>query len=131
MKKECIALLSMAVISFGIFSCTKESTEPVQISGKWVESKERADTLVFGYDNLLELKRGKQLSNLALFSSLSGSGLYKYSFKQDSIRLNYLVSSSSVLKSYSFKMDESKLYIGDFYQKNPGKNVKLIFERVR
>ena len=123
--------LIIIVVLFAIGACRKNVISPVQISGVWIESKNSADTLVFGYDNLLELKRGKMATLRSAFSAPGhGSGLYSYRFTQDSIALNYLLLSTHVSKSFPFKMEGNKLYIGDFY-KNPGSGSLLTFDRMR
>lgn len=129
MKLFTRSMFSMLPVLLFFWSCRKDITEPVQISGTWIEASARQDTLVFGYDNLLELKRGKQLMTTFLLPK-ANSGLYKYTLKADSIGLDYLLSNTTVSKHYYFKMEENKLSIGDFYQKYPGQSRLLAFERM-
>jgi hypothetical protein len=113
-----------------ISSCKKQKEAPAQTSGAWIESVDKADTIVFLPEKMFELKRGKEISNGFLLPKIY-SGLYTYSIRQDSIRLNYSLSSNSRSTYYTFKIEGNNLRIGDFYQKNAGQNQVLIFERMK
>jgi len=122
-----IGILILACL-MSLLACKK--SERTQISGNWVESGSRADTLVFMDDNMFSLKRGTELIDSHSIPK-RGSGSYKYHLKPDSIGLKYLLSSNSNSRIYKFVMDGGKIQIGDFYHEAAGKQVVLVFERLR
>lgn len=122
--------LLILVASFILISCKKKPEAPGIISGTWIETKNRADTLVFMRKNILDLRRGKATYN-GYLQPKAWSGLYLYQLKPDSIGLKWMLSSNSNQPTYPFLMQSNQIHIGDFYQKDPGQNTLLIFERLK
>ena len=128
MKNSCLLTIVLSVgCSMFIFSCKKSDTPVSLETTKWIESKERTDTLVFVEKEIFTLNRPKELRNGYMIPKY-GSGLYFFKELKDSIELYNSVSSSRVTKNYPFKIESNKLYIGDFYL-NSGK--LLVFERLK
>jgi hypothetical protein len=124
------ALLMLAG-SLVLISCKKnKQATPGNISGTWIETRDRADTLVFMDENMLDLRRGKSVYNGHLLPR-AWSGLYIYKIKPDSIGLNWMLSSNANSKRYKFLMQSNQIQIGDFYQKDLPESTVLIFERLK
>ena len=131
-KTQLLLIAFMACIAF---SCKKQKTAPVpapETTTSWVESSSRKDTIVFLSSELrmFELNRGKEMRNGYLLPKTWG-GLYTYKFKKDSIEVHYTLSSLYVGKFYSYKIQNDKLYIGDFFQKEPTPGQVLTFEKLK
>ncbi len=109
------------------FSCKKSSENPDLKASIWLETKDRKDTIVFAND-FLTLYRPRELQNGRLLPKI-GAGPYMFKALKDSIGLMHSLSSLYKFNNYSFKMEQKKLYIGDFYQK--GSAQVLVFERLR
>ena len=124
------ATLLILAASFILISCKKKPEVQGNISGTWIETKNRADTLVFMREKMLDLRRGKAVYN-GYLQPKAWSGHYLYQLKPDSIKLSYMLSSNSNQPTYSFVMQSNQIHIGDFYQKDPGQNTLLIFERLK
>jgi hypothetical protein len=122
--------LLIVAAPFFLISCKKKSEAPGNLSGTWIETKNRADTLVFMHEKMLDLRRGKAVYNGNLLPK-AWSGLYTYHLKQDSIGLRYTLSSNSNQPTYQFFIESNQIHIGDFYQKDPSQNTLLIFERLK
>ncbi|HUH32814.1 MAG TPA: hypothetical protein VLZ28_02615 [Daejeonella sp.] len=123
--------LLIALGSFMLLSCKKDKpATPLHILGTWIETKDRADTLVFMDESMLNLRRGKELYN-GLLLPRAWSGFYTYQIKPDSIGLHWMLSSNSNAKRYKFTMQSNQIHIGDFYQKDPSQSSVLIFERLK
>lgn len=132
-KTQVLLLTSLIAL---VFSCKKQNPSPAPIPPKanvsWIESSNRKDTLVFvgGDTKLLSLNRGTEMRNGFLLPRIWG-GLYTYSFKKDSIGLNYLLSSLYATQYYTYKIENDKLYIGDFFQKSTIPGQTLTFEKLK
>lgn len=124
MKRFFILVLSLTMLA----ACKKEKDNSLT-GNKWVESKDRADTIEFKND-WLYLNRGKEMINGYLRLKIY-AGPYFYQEKKDSIELRHLSSSYSGYKSYAYKIESNKLYISDFYQKTGGQNQTLVFEKLK
>ena len=129
MKKIFIGAIFFFVVSLVLLESCKKETDSSLKGNKWVESKDRADTIEFKGD-LLYLNRGKEMINGSLRLKIY-AGPYLYQEKKDSIALNPMVSSSSIFKIYAYKISDDKLYIGDFYQKTSVQNQTLVFQKLR
>lgn len=112
---------------FLFISCKDENASPNPI--KWVEHKDRADTIEFK-DGFLMLSRGKELRNGHLLPKIH-SGPYTYKEQKDSIKLISALSSSTNFKMYTYKNSGDKLFIGDFYQKTANANETLVFVKLK
>lgn len=118
------------VCILGVFlfaSCEKENSSLDSL--KWVEQKDRADTIEFK-DGFLMLSRGKEMKDGQLLPKIY-SGPYSYKEQKDSIRLISSLSSSTNFKMYAYKNSGDKLFIGDFYQKTGNANETLVFVKLK
>ena len=119
----------LLALSLTLFVACKKATDSSLKTDKWIESKDRADTIEFKND-FFYLNRGKEMINGSLRLKIY-AGPYLYQEKKDSIGLRALVSSYSGYRSYTYKIESDKLYIGDFYQKTSGQNQILVFEKLK
>ncbi len=116
MKK--IAL--MVFISTIFFSCQKDefpfpdpSTLPKGLTGSWVETNTRTDTIVFNSNNesgYFYLSRGFAITNGYWLPKI-GSTVYSYIISGDSISLIDGLSNSMEGGTYYFKFNEPNLTI--------------------
>ena len=126
MLRTCVILFLSSLM---LLACKKgNNTSPV--SGKWIESKDRADTLIFDSESFLSILRGKELSSGHLLPK-AWSGMYFYSIKSDSITVHYSLSSNSRQYTYVYSLQGNELTIGDFYKKNQTQGSVLKFTRLR
>ncbi len=125
--KICVILLLSFII---LVSCKKDKKPSVLISGKWVESKSRADTISFTAEGSFLLLRGKELS-FGQLRPRAWSGPYCYNVKSDTISLYWLFSSDSRQNKYGFDLKRDVMTIGDFYQMYQPKGAVLTFTRLR
>ena len=124
--KKLTYLIAILVI-FVFASCEKEDKSLDSV--KWVEQKDRADTIQFK-DGFLMLSRGKELKDGHLIPKIY-SGPYSYKEQKGSIKLISALSSSTNFKMYSYKNSGDKLFIGDFYQKTPNATETLVFVKLK
>lgn len=113
MKKTVIVL----IISLFCASCKKNNTDLATMDGVWIESSHKKDTLYFDSSNsMFALGRGKEMYAGRMLPKIN-SGPYIYEIKNDSISLQYSLSSFYQPKLYYFNVDPNKgnLTIGNFY----------------
>lgn len=126
-----ILIAVIALISFG---CEETEFNIDSLNGSWIESSSRADTLVFDsneFEGWLYLNRVKELRNGYMLPKI-GSGSYDYEISNDSIVLQYHLSSCMCPKSYTFEIlsGEDKLKIGNFYDDDIPLGEMLTFEKL-
>jgi len=132
------------IMSTGILllSCQKDnnsfpdpSTLAKGLSGSWVETSTKSDTIIFNSDNetgMLILQRGYEIRN-GYRLPIIGSDGYSYKLLSDSIRLMGGLSSVYFDKTFFFKYDEANLTItiGKFSQYiNTNKSI-LTFRKIK
>ncbi|RZK43202.1 MAG: hypothetical protein EOO90_04365 [Pedobacter sp.] len=128
--KRTIAASFFLLICLSVISCKKKEDNLASLDNtKWIESKERKDTISFT-NGMLKLDRGKQMTNGYLLPKF-GAGIYTYTWLGDSLNLHYSLSSFSGTKSYLFKVDGNSLQLGNFYQENLGVASTLSYKRLR
>ena len=110
-----------------ICSCKKNPQVSALEASTWLESKDRADTIIFRGEGSLILNRPRILQGGYLLPKL-GAGPYMFQESKDSIGLMYSASSLYKFHKYPFKIDNNTLYIGDFYN-NSGK--LLVFKKIK
>jgi hypothetical protein len=106
-----INLLFLLLLLFFTF-CQKENVSP-GLNGVWVEKSLSKDTIIFDSpdfdfgENWFELRRDIKLS----------TGPYEYTIKEDSISIQWMLSSCYCWRSYYFKLDPGgkEFVIGKFY----------------
>jgi len=114
-----------------IASCSDDSgiTQTVK-NGKWVEIETKSDTLSFSTLDDLEimtLDRGNELQDGVLKPKYR-SGTYEYGLLEGKISLRWVLSSNSNFEEYSFRIENERLYIGNFYGSSSGEI--LTFEKL-
>jgi hypothetical protein len=127
MKKVCIGAVLLLAVGLVLFeSCKKETN--ISLKGNvWIESKNRADTLVFQDDNTLLLQRPRVQTGSYILPKI-GAGPYTYKELKDSIQLHYSLSSLYAPKNYAYRIEGKKLFIDDFYEKT---STTIVFEKLR
>src|SRR4030042_2136982 len=113
-----IALL-IFILSPSIISCEENGDTNMELSGIWIESAQRFDTIDFESwptDSVFLLKRGFEIQNGYLLPK-ANSGIYKFKLEPDAIRLVNMFSSCECYSQYYFKMylSNSVFKIGNFY----------------
>jgi hypothetical protein len=125
MKKYVIILLFILV-----YSCEKNESIETELNGKWVRVDRVSDTIIFGDeepDNMFNLKRGYDIID-GNKTPITPFGLYEYKIYQDSIWVQWSLSSYLSQKKYFFKLNNSTIEIEDFIDKT---NTNIIFEKVK
>jgi hypothetical protein len=112
----------------------KESYKESPIAGTWVENTGNSDTLEFlpEYDGqypIFQLKRGKNDDNLPK----SNSGPYSYKLSENTISMQWFLSSNSAYHSYYFEISPDKeiLKIGNFYNNPYEDKDTLVFRKIK
>jgi len=110
--------------------CKEDDIATPFISGTWIESVDKTDTLVFSNnERFFTLNRGKEVRNGQLLPKY-GSGIYLYVLEEDTISVRNTVSSFSGYYKTSIEIEQNRLVIGDFYQKDTLTQQALIFEKL-
>jgi hypothetical protein len=139
-KKYTCYLMSAFFVGFALFSCQKDefpdpSTLPKGLTGSWVETSTKSDTIIFNSDKdtgMLILQRGYEIRN-GYRLPVIGSDIYSYKMLTDSIRLMGGLSSVFFDETYYFKYDEPNLTIniGKFSQYIDTKKSLLTFRKIK
>ncbi|MEK6480035.1 hypothetical protein WJR50_21005 [Catalinimonas sp. 4WD22] len=112
-------------------SCQEDENDVIMLDGSWVESVDKADTLVFRRgESFFLLNRGKEERNGHLLPKY-GAGMYEYSIDDDTISVRNLVSSFLGFYNTFINIEQDRLIIGDFYQKDTTSQQSLIFEKIQ
>jgi hypothetical protein len=131
-----LILLSVTILQ----SCQKDefpdpNTLPQGLSGYWVETNTKSDTLVFNSNDnsgLCSLYRGYEIRN-GYKLPVIGSTIYKYEIKPDSIHMVDGLSSAWEKGVYYFNFDEPSLTItiGKFSNYINSKKSTLTFRKIK
>jgi hypothetical protein len=121
-------------------SCQKDnfpdpSTLPKGLTGSWVETNTKSDTIIFNSDNfkgLLWLQRGYEIRNGYRLPIIGSTG-YSYEIFSDSIHMIDGESSAYISGTYFFKFDETNLIIniGKFSKYIATKKSTLTFRKIK
>jgi hypothetical protein len=141
-KFEKCRLYLIVALSFGIalVSCQKDefpdrNTLPKGLTGSWVETTTKSDTIVFKSDResgYFYLSRGFAMTNGYWLPKI-GSAPYSYKLSGDSISVGNGFSSTMEGGTYYFKYDEAILTIniGKFSQYIDTKKTILTFRKIK
>jgi hypothetical protein len=110
-------------------------TLPKGLSGSWVETNTKADTISFNSDNqsgYFSLSRGFAMTNGYWLPKI-GSTIYSYTISGDSISVIDGLSSAMEGGTYYFKFDEPSLMIniGKFSKYISTKKSTLTFRKIK
>jgi len=148
MKTNALEICSLYLIvafltGFTLFSCQKDkftefpdpSTLPKGLTGSWVETNTRTDTIVFNSNNesgYFYLSRGFAVTNGYWLPKI-GSAPYSYKITGDSISVIDGLSNSMEGGTYYFKFDEPNLTIniGKFSKYISTKKSILTFRKIK
>ncbi len=119
-------------MTIAILSCEK-----VQISelyGTWVEFTNRQDTIEFdrwGSEEAIFLRRGFEFKN-EYWLPKYGSGIYRYKFRPDTIKINNPLWNCICYRAYYFEFDATRnwLIIGNFYDTAFAASKHITFYRI-
>jgi hypothetical protein len=121
-------------------SCEKDgfpdpSTLPKGLTGSWVETNTKSDTIVFNSNDnsgIFYLSRGFSITNGYNLPTI-GSTWYMYNISGESISLTDVLSSSMSGGTYPFKFDEQNLTISieKFSQYINTKKSTLTFRKIK
>ena len=101
------------------------------LSGVWIESVDRLDTLIFNEElSFLEVRRAKEMRNGHLLSQL-GAGLYQYQIEGNVLSIRNTASSSSESRDVFINVESDRLVIDDFYRRDSGTSRRLTFEKFK
>lgn len=138
-KKASFYITVTFLIGFILSSCQKEefpdpSTLPKGLTGSWVETSTRTDTIRFNSDNqsrYFYLSRGFAMTNGYWLPNI-GSAPYSYNITGGSISVLNGLSSSMEGGTYYFKFDEPNLTIniGQFCKYIATKKSILTFRKI-
>lgn len=114
--------------------CQKEVMQKSPLSGTWVEISMKTDTIEFlpEYEStnpILWLKRGKNNHNLPK----EYSGPYTYELHENTISLNWFLSSNSGYHAYYFELaqDRKEFKIVNFFDKPYENKDTLVFQLIK
>ena len=130
MKLPFIKHLLFVLISVLVLSSCEKSDTTFKPTGSW-KLVGGTDLIIFNSDtDFFDLDRGKESRNGYTLPK-AASGFYSYSLSADSIKLQWLLSSSSLQHQYHFKVSKETFTIGNFYQEYNGLGETLTFEKVK
>lgn len=114
-------------------ACEEKHNDRIALKGIWIETGSKTDTLIFNEqvdEGQFTLTREREIRNGYVLSK-SGSGIYDYSIKGDSIILIFGLSSSREAKTYFFKIDKTneRIEIGNFYEDSLDSYISLYFQK--
>ncbi|CCH52743.1 hypothetical protein BN8_01765 [Fibrisoma limi BUZ 3] len=101
---------------------SSEEVNPDDLSGTWVESSARKDTIIFltmldtGTTRWLEVKRGKTTNLGGHIVPKLGSGIYNYYVSGRQIHVRNTLSSNSAYKAYPISRRDGKIRLGNFFE---------------
>lgn len=118
--KTILRLVLISTILLQI-SCDREYEDLNSLlNGVWIHAETKTDTMDFTpkflvSEKTFELKRGKEVQEGEELPKI-GSGSYVYEIRRDAIYIRYLLSSSTELKPWYFKIypDRKSFDIGNF-----------------
>lgn len=131
MKNACLVLCLVAVAS-----CSKKNENTEVLSGVWVESSLRHDTIRFDAENWSDNERIFDFRSKPFVESVGSSdtvrlsNMYRFKLTTDSVSMIYLYSSSMLYHNFAFTMKTpTQFTIGRFYNRK-SLPVQLEFVRI-
>ena len=128
--KKNLRLILLLFLALGIGCEKSENNMPIE--GIWVEISAKSDTIKFiqfGSYPAFELRRGLEMRN-GYWLPKYGAGIYNYELKDDSIALNYTLSSLGGFLSYYFQKPYNDSFeIGNFYNQTISPNELITFSK--
>jgi hypothetical protein len=128
-----VVFISMLFVLSGY--CQKIEVRKSPITGTWIETSNKTDTLVFlpeydGQDPIFQLRRGSAPNDRTHLPKIH-SGPYWYRLGKNRIAVQSFLSSTIGYKSYYFWLsdDQHKLKIGNFFKDGTLKSDTLTFIR--
>lgn len=138
--RKLLPLMLTLLIGFILGSCQKDnfpdpSTLPQGLTGYWVETNTKSDTLIFNSNNdtgICMLQRGFEIRNRYRLPVIGSTG-YHYEIFSDSIHMINGLSSSWERGIYYFHFDEPNLTIniGKFSKYIDTKKSTLTFRKIK
>jgi hypothetical protein len=116
-------------------SCSEplDPSASLALEGKWVDQVTTTDTLEFlKFDDgstLMNLSRGREISNGQNLPKI-GSGPYTYTLGENSISLQYSLSSNWNPTKYYFQQNALELKIGRFFDSKNSVSI-LTFRKIK
>lgn len=119
-----VSTFVLLLLSLGFLACKQSDTvSPETITGVWIESSARKDTLIFNplyqgapLPNTLRVNREKELNSSGSLLPKIGSGLYQYELQGDTILVQSLFSSSSKRTGYRIGLQDGRLILENFFE---------------
>jgi hypothetical protein len=120
-----------------MLSCSDQNVNPelsthvVSLEGKWIEKKNRQDTIIFDsklYGSDRKMFSFRSANEISGYSQLH-STMYEFKIEGDKISLYNIISSCYCFKEYSFSLSGDKIEIGNFYHDNSAGEIET-FERL-
>jgi hypothetical protein len=127
--KVSLSLILLIVSTAAFWGCQKD--EPLNeslLTGPWVDVATGKDTLIFNRIDAKWLEvRVERVNGLPKYNS----GIFEYEIRGESIHIRSMLSSSTTMPGYYFKVNtgERKLQIGNFYKPETGANL-LYFRKL-
>ncbi len=125
----------VSVLLLAMLGCGDPSEEPrlADLEGIWVDSLTATDTLEFlVFDDggsLMLLNRGKEIRDGYNLPKI-GSGSYSFELQNNSIKLQYSLSSNWNPTDYYFRYNPLQLKIGRFFESDNSAAI-LTFRKVK
>lgn len=131
--KTSIKLFIFSCIIF-FAACERNNQSYTNFRGKWIESVQRKDTLLFFNSDSIDffiLSNGLELRNGYILPK-AGSGPYGYKFRNDSILIHDGFSNTMIYKPYYYELNSTcnVLRIGNFYNSNLPASKIMTFVRI-
>ncbi len=120
----------LLILTVGVLSCSKDKVSSERLSGTWVESTLRLDTLDFSTmdlidrnsEHLLVVFKSRPYQDISINPDypVNHSSWYDYYFESDKIFMRSFLSSSSFFASYGFLMlpGDKAFIVKRFYGRN-------------
>lgn len=126
MRRTYSTLLFLFPIALCMGCQSDEATPANSLTGKWIETTARKDTIEFKSD-FLDLRSERDADNVPRYPN----GLWTYRVSNDSIQVNYSLSSFFNRQQYVFQVNpiSGTCTVGNFYKPATGQ-VTLQFERL-
>jgi len=117
----------LLTVGLGFVACQpSEPVSPDTLTGTWVESSARRDTLIFNPDQagtslpgMLIVNRGKEINVGGYLLPKIGSGIYSYTVQGKRIYVQNMLSSYSQGAEYTIERKGENLYVDNFFELAP------------
>ena len=116
------------ILGWMLLGCQPDDPS-ASLQDRWIEDRDRMDTITFIEDNRFILHRGFEVRNGHRLPR-HGSGIYEYTRTASEISLYNTLSSCYCFNDYRFEQQGDHFTIGDFYQKDTVETRVLRFTRL-